>query len=407
MRQGTRVAGSRVRWNIRGMDDRLKKARDLQQRLNHREQETLGPLACLSWSAVRRHPEKLAHNEYRQAFSQDADRILNSLAFTRYIDKTQVFSLIRNDHLTHRVLHVQLLSRVARTIGRYLGLNQDLIEAAALGHDIGHPPFGHDGEQFLSRLTHGAGAGYFHHNVQSIQFLDKIERKGSGWNLSLQTLDAIVCHDGETHIQQLAPREPGTFADLDEIIQAFCDNAHVSIQPMTLEGCVVRMADTISYIGRDLEDGIRLGLVKRDQIPDLCRKTLGTTNGTIVFTLVTDLIAASLDQPFMGFSPETGQALQTLKDFNYSYIYKNPAIKQHLASIGPIYEHLFYRYMDDLEKENRSSAIFTQFLADMSDTYRQAHSPPQMVRDFISGMTDSYFIRQAPALLRPKPVDHV
>jgi dGTPase len=389
------------------MDDRLKKTRDLQRILNRREQGTLHSLACLSSTAVRRHPEKMAHNEYRQAFSQDADRILNSLAFTRYIDKTQVFSLIRNDHLTHRVLHVQLLSRVARTIGRYLGLNQDLIEAAALGHDIGHPPFGHDGERFLSALTHTAGAGYFHHNVQSIQFLDKIERKGNGWNLSLQTLDAIVCHDGETHIRQLAPRGPGSFSGLDRMTQKFSENEYVSIPPMTLEGCVVRMADTISYIGRDLEDGIRLGLVRRDQIPDLCRKRLGTTNGTIVFSLVTDLIAASLDQPFVGFSQETGRALQALKEFNYSRIYKNPAIKQHLGSIGTIYEYLFYRYLDDLEKENRSSVIFTQFLADMSDTYRQVHSPPQMVRDFISGMTDSYFIRQAPARLRPKPVDHV
>ena len=203
------------------------------------------------------------------------------------------------------------------------------------------------------------------------------------------------------------PREPRTFEDLDRLIQTFHANEQAAATPMTLEGCVVRMADTISYIGRDLEDGIRLGLVTRDQIPDLCRTTLGSTNGTIVFNLVTDLIATSLDQPFVGFSEETGQALQTLKAFNYSQIYKNPAIKQHLGSIGTIYEHLFYRYLDDLEKENRSSAIFTRFLADMSDTYCQAHSRPQMVRDFISGMTDSYFIRQAPARLRPKPVDHV
>ncbi|HKJ97945.1 MAG TPA: HD domain-containing protein [Desulfotignum sp.] len=389
------------------VDDRLKKARDLQHLLNQREQKTLHSLACLSGSAVRRHPEKRAHNEYRQAFSQDADRILNSLAFTRYIDKTQVFSLIQNDHLTHRVLHVQLLSRVARTIGRYLGLNQDLIEAASLGHDIGHPPFGHDGERFLSTLTHAGGAGYFHHNVQSLQFLDKIERKGSGWNLSLQTLDAILCHDGETHIRQLAPREQRTFADLDQMINLFHKEEQAGFPPMTLEGCVVRMADTISYIGRDLEDGIRLGLVKRGQIPDVCRTTLGTTNGTIVFTLVTDLIANSLDRPFVGFSRETSQALEALKDFNYSHIYKNPAIKQHLGSIRTIYEHLFYQYLDDLEKENRSSAIFTRFLSDMSDTYCQTHSPVQMVRDFISGMTDSYFIRQAPAHLRPTPVDHV
>jgi dGTPase len=389
------------------LDDRLKKARELQQLLNRKEKGSLRSLACLSRSAVRRHGEKLGHNEYRQAFSQDADRILNSLAFTRYIDKTQVFSLIRNDHLTHRVLHVQLLSRVARTAGRYLGLNQDLIEAASLGHDIGHPPFGHDGERFLSELTHANGAGYFHHNIQSIQFLDRIERKGMGWNLSLQTLDAILCHDGETHIQQLTPVQHRTFEDLDRIIRDFHTKEQCNAVPMTLEGCVVRMADTISYIGRDLEDGIRLGLVQRDQIPAVCQKKLGTTNGTIVFNLVTDLIAASLDQPFVGFSDDIARALETLKIFNYRHIYKNPAIKRHLASIGAIYDHLFHQYLEDLATKNRSSAIFTQFLADMAAPYCQTHSPAQMVRDFISGMTDSYFIRQAPAHLRPEPVDHV
>ena len=127
----------------------FEKARELKDLLNLREKDNLCALACFSRTALRRNPEKFSQNEYRQAFSADADRILNSMAFTRYIDKTQVFSLINNDHLTHRVLHVQLVSRVARTIGRYLGLNEDLIEAAGLGHDIGHAPFGHDGEHFL------------------------------------------------------------------------------------------------------------------------------------------------------------------------------------------------------------------------------------------------------------------
>lgn len=389
------------------MNDRLNKTRDLQSLLNEMEQKALRSLACLSSAAVRRHPENRSLHEYRQPFSQDADRILNSMAFTRYIDKTQVFSLIRNDHLTHRVLHVQLLSRVARTIGRYLRLNQDLIEAAALGHDIGHPPFGHDGERFLSRLTRAHDAGYFHHNVQSIQFLDKIERHGTGWNLSLQTLDAILCHDGEAHVQRLFPHGPRTFDDLDDMLRTFQKSEGIGFAPMTLEGCVVRMADTISYIGRDLEDGIRLGLVTRDRIPDVCRDLLGTTNGTIVFNLVTDLIAASLDQPFIGFSDETADALQTLKTFNYRHIYKNPAIKQHLGTVEAIYDLLFHQYLRDLEKDNRASVIFTQFLAGMSDTYQATHSFAQIVRDFISGMTDSYFIRQAPAHLRPQAVDHV
>jgi dGTPase len=259
----------------------------------------------------------------------------------------------------------------------------------------------------LSRLTHAGGAGYFHHNIQSIQFLDRIERKGMGWNLSLQTLDAILCHDGETHIQQLTPVQHRTFGDLDRIIQDFQTKEQCNAVPMTLEGCVVRMADTISYIGRDLEDGIRLGLISRDRIPDACRKILGTTNGTIVFNLVTDLIATSLDQPFIGFSDEVSEALETLKTFNYRHIYKNPAIKQHLGTISTIYDHLFHQYLTDLEKGNRSSVIFTQFLAGLSDTYQNTHSPAHIVRDFISGMTDSYFIRQAPVHLRPHPVDHV
>ena len=162
------------------MNDPLKNARELKAQLELRETSNLSSLACSSRMAVRRREDKFVNSEYRQAFSADADRILNSLSFTRYIDKTQVFSLIQNDHLTHRVIHVHLVSRVARTIGRYLGLNEDLIEAASLGHDIGHTPFGHDGERFLSKLTRQHRAGFFHHNLQSLQFLDRIERGGAG-----------------------------------------------------------------------------------------------------------------------------------------------------------------------------------------------------------------------------------
>lgn len=389
------------------MDDRLKNARELQRRLEEQEADRLSSLACLSDAAVRRHPEPHCDTEYRQAFSLDADRILHSHAFTRYIDKTQVFSLIRNDHLTHRVLHVQLLSRAARTIGRYLGLNQDLIEAASLGHDIGHPPFGHDGERFLSRLTRASGAGYFHHNLQSIQFLDRIERGGKGWNLSLQTLDAILCHDGEAHHQRLTPAPPRSFDDLDKMMADFRNRDRCTGIPSTMEGCVVRMADTISYIGRDLEDGIRLGLVTRDDIPADCRDTLGTTNGTIVFNLVTDLISQSRGRPYVGFSSPVADALQTLKEFNYHRIYKNPAIKKHLKSVAAIFDFLFDRYMRDLASDTGDSAIFTAFLNGMSPAYRMAHSHAEIVRDFISGMTDSYFIRQAPEIMAPKAVDHV
>ena len=162
----------------------------VQLALKEREKEILSPIATPSTDGVRRHSDVRLEKGYRQAFSVDVDRILHSRAYTRYIDKTQVFYLIHHDHITHRVLHVQLASKIARTIGRYLGLNEDLIEAIALGHDIGHTPFGHDGERFLSDLCRSNGIGYFLHNVQSVHFLDKVELKGRGWNLCLQTWTA-------------------------------------------------------------------------------------------------------------------------------------------------------------------------------------------------------------------------
>ena len=160
---------------------------ELKGLLNKLESKTLSPLATRNTMGVRRTLDNRLAAGYRQAFSVDADRILHSLAYARYIDKTQVFYLVKNDHITHRVLHVQLVSKIARTIGRFLGLNEDLLEAIALGHDIGHTPFGHDGERFLSKLCELNDIGYFHHNLQSVQFLEKVERKGLGWNLCLQT----------------------------------------------------------------------------------------------------------------------------------------------------------------------------------------------------------------------------
>ncbi len=375
--------------------------------LEQKETQILGKRACFSQNAVRRYSEKKSDTEYRLSFSADADRILNSLAYTRYSDKTQVFSLINNDHLTHRVLHVQMVSRVARTIGRYLGLNTDLIEAAAMGHDIGHTPFGHDGEKFLSRLTQAAGAGQFHHNLQSMQFLDVIERNGKGWNLTLQTLDAIVCHDGEAHARTLTPAPPRSFADLDLIAEQIRAGTMGNALPMTMEGCVVRIADTVSYIGRDFEDAVRLKIVTRDQLPDICRDWLGTTQGTIVFSLVTDLINTSIDQDFIGFSPGVADALKELKQFNYRFIYKNPVIKKHLTTVEDIFKCLFDRYMNDLATENEFSVIYSQFLNGMADAYRSNHSHAEIARDFIAGMTDSYFIRQAPEHLRPCPIDWI
>ncbi|TFG94945.1 MAG: HD domain-containing protein [Calditrichales bacterium] len=373
----------------------------IHESLNQREKRTLSAHAAYSSQAVRRRAEDQLERGYRQAFSVDANRILHSLAYTRYIDKTQVFYLIQNDHITHRVLHVQLVSKIARTIGRFLGLNEDLIEAIALAHDIGHTPFGHDGERILAELCQRHGIGNFHHNLQSVQFIDKVERKGRGWNLCLQTLDGILCHDGEIHDQKIEPIKDKTFESLEKEILDKKDNPDTKLIPMTMEGCVVRMADTISYIGRDLEDAIRLGMIQRSDIPRECAERLGNTNGTIVYNLVTDVITNSFEKNYTAFSREVSMALQALKAFNLEHIYLNPKIKNNLEIIRQLFEMLFDRYLNDLKNHNHSSVIFTQFLEDISDTYLTNHNHAEIVRDFMAGMTDHYFLRLCPEDMRP------
>jgi dGTPase len=369
--------------------------------LERQEALNLSAYATRNALAVRRHTEEFLSSGYRQAFSVDADRILHSRAYARYIDKTQVFYLIRNDHITHRVLHVQLVSKIGRSIGRFLGLNEDLIEAIALGHDIGHTPFGHDGERFLSALCRGHGIGSFQHNVQSVHFLDLVERKGRGWNLCLQTLDGILCHDGEVHTPALAPRRNKSFADLQGDMAAKVSRPDAELVPMTLEGCVVRMADTVAYIGRDIEDAIRLELIRRSDLPAPSVAVLGDTNGTIVFNLTTDIIRNSRGKDFVAFSPEVSEALKGLKQFNLERIYLNPRMKPHSDLIRRLFKHLFERFLEDLEKQRTDSVIFKRFLNGMSEDYVARHQPAEVVRDFVAGMTDQYFLSLCPENLRP------
>jgi dGTPase len=369
--------------------------------LNAREHKILSVFAGYTEDAIRRFPENRIDEGHRQDYAVDSDRILHSLAYTRYIDKTQVFYLVDNDHITHRVLHVQLVSKIARTIGRFLGLNEDLIEAIALGHDIGHCPFGHDGEAYLSELCQQAGIGPYLHNVQSIQFLEKIEKKGKGLNLTLQVQDGILCHDGEIHMTALRPQSNKTFATLDREIMEKISEPAFPLTPMTMEGCVVRMADTIAYIGRDVEDAIRLKLIRRTDLPKASVAVLGDTNGTIVYTLVTDLIENSVAKPTVAFSENVSEALKELRHFNLQQIYLNPAIKPAHGAIKTAFQYLFKQYLKDLSQKNELSIIFCQYLKEMSDHYRQSNSPAEIVRDFIAGMTDQYFLRQLPEGLRP------
>jgi len=374
----------------------------LRTSLDEGERKRLSEWACLNLQAIRRKEEEKIFIGHRQNFSLDTDRILHSLAYSRYIDKTQVFYLIKNDHITHRVLHVQLVSKIARTVGRLLGLNEDLIEAIALGHDIGHSPFGHDGEKFLSEISKTYGLGSFLHSIQGVRFLEKIERKGIGWNLTLQVLDGIFCHDGELHSPSLEPRKGKDFHELDGEIRRKEADSSIDIWPMTLEGCVVRMADTISYIGRDIEDAIRLDLITRSELPEDCRRILGETNGTIVYTLVEDLVANSLNKKNVCFSREVGEALKRLKTFNQKHIYTSKKVKEQTPKIKLMFELLYEKYFQDLETENDESDIFREFLDGMSWDYKNETPTAQIVRDFIAGMTDEYFLAQCQRHLMPR-----
>lgn len=371
------------------------------RKLDMAQTKRLSTMAARDSVAARRSPEERGDTDYRQSFSIDVDRILHAHAYARYIDKTQVFSLVKNDHITHRVLHVQLVSKIARTIGRYLSLNEDLIEAIALGHDIGHAPFGHDGERCLSELCLNHEIGAFHHNVQSVQFLDKVERKGLGWNLCLQTLDGILCHDGEVHDQILRPQSDKSFDTLDREQVLKTKDSRTGLVPMTLEACVVRMADTIAYIGRDIEDAIRLDLIDRSDLPRDSVECLGSTNGTIVFNLVTNVIQNSFQKDYVAFSPEVSEALQGLKNFNLERIYLNPRIKTHSAKLSHLFVLLFKRYLKAIRRKDMTSVIFSQFLNGMSVSYTETHSSAEIVRDFIAGMTDAYFLSQCPDDMRP------
>ncbi len=363
--------------------------------LEMREAKLLSPQAAFSRAGVRRFAED--REDHRLSFSQDVDRILHSKAYTRYIDKTQVFYMVKNDHITHRVLHVQLVSKIARTIGRYLGLNEDLIEAIALGHDIGHPPFGHDGEKVVTSISREYGLPAFQHNIQSVRCLEKIERGGRGWNLTLQTLDGILCHDGEVHNRELIPRRHKDFAAFDADLDAKQNDSSHELVPMTMEGCVVRFADTIGYIGRDIEDAIELKMISRSDIPERCRSLLGETNGAIVYRLVEDLISNSVatGRPAICFSRQVSDILQELKKFNYERIYLNPAIKKGFDKIKTCYRVLFYSYLEDIVREQRESVIFVEFLERLDESYLAGTPIELQVRDFVVGMTDDYFLDQA------------
>jgi len=350
------------------------------------KENDLSEFASKSEDGLRR--QQKYPEDIRAKYSRDADRIIHTHAYSRYIDKTQVFFLVNNDHITHRVLHVQLVSKIARTIGRALKMNEDLIDAISLGHDIGHVPFGHSGEEILSDLCKSQGR--FLHNVQSVQFLDKIE----DCDLTLQVLDGILCHNGEVHNQLLKPQGNKSWEDFDREIEEI-NNGNKNYIPMTLEGCIVRFADTIAYLGRDIQDAKEIGLIDENysEIPHNCKEKIGVQNDQIINSLIIDLIENSYGKDYISYSKEISDSVEEYKNFNYDTIYKNPKISLEKEKIKKMYEIMYCQFLEDSKNHNVKSKIFEHFynLEWINKNYLLNSSPEEHVRDYIAGMTDRYF----------------
>ena len=362
----------------------------LENMLNHNK--ILSKYACPDSDAIYLHENK---DDFRTPFFRDIDRIIYTLAFVRYSDKTQVFSFKENDHLTKRMIHIQYVAKIARTIGRALGLNEDLIEAASLGHDLGHTPFGHVGEAILNEISLENNEGYFNHNVHSVRLLMYIENYGKGLNTTLQTLDAIMCHNGEFASQMYEVKKKSKEEFLSEYESCYKDKSAIKkLRPMTLEGAVVRISDLIAYLGRDIEDAKRMGLIDFSDIPLSIKENLGTSNREIVNTIVMDIINNSIGKNYIKLSDNVFKSIVELKKFNYENIYYKAYTEEEKDKLKLMLNTLFNKYMKDLENNNTDSNIIKSYLANMSDEYKNSNSNARIVIDYIAGMTDDYTLRE-------------
>ncbi len=343
---------------------------------------------------LRRNPAETVPTVWRPAFVQDIDKILHCPFYNRYTDKTQVFSLMKNDDITRRSLHVQLVSRIARTIGRALKLNLDLIEAIALGHDIGHPPFAHAGEHYLNQIYHAHTGRYFSHNIHSVRVLDGI----FPLNLSLQTLSGIAGHNGEIELEEYHPVPIDSFDAFDRLIEnCYLDRRNANLlQPTTLEGTVVRIADIIAYLGKDRQDAVRIGMLEENSFQG---DHIGSANGEIINNLVVNLIENSYAKPYIKLDTSHFEALKIAKRANYAMIYENVTCWAQLdMTLKPMMADIYGQLLEDFTKKNLHSPIFTHHINYVNQMYPHRTMPyeqteaNQMVVDYIASMTDDYFI---------------
>ena len=367
---------------------------EIAERIQYDREHNCRPdFAAKSSDAIRRDNSSDSESAWRTAYIRDVDKIMHSPYYNRYTDKTQVFSFIKNDDITRRALHVQYVSRIARTIGSVLNLNLDLIEAIALGHDIGHTPFGHAGERILSGLYQAETGRYFNHNVHSVRVLDGI----FPLNLTLDTLNGIIAHNGELEMKEYHPSPMKDFASFDKMTEScYVDEMNIlKIIPSTLEGCLVRVCDIIAYLGKDRQDAKRAGLLKYDH--ELGDAGIGTVNQEITNNLMVNIIENSYGKPYIMMDEEHYLGMKKAKKTNYEQIYLRDQVSNVIdGTVKPMMEEMYYKLLRDLKEGNKSSPIFTHHVDFVTNNHYAPNTPyietepNQIVVDYMASMTDDY-----------------
>jgi len=373
------------------------------EEVNNTHDKLLSPYASRNASACRVREYKPRFDIIRQPYSYDVDCIIHNPLYNRYADKTQVFSFYRNDDLTRRALHVQFVAKIAKTIGRALRLNLDLIDAISLGHDMGHTPFGHKGETFLSEnyqvgtQNREGRARYFNHNVHSTRIFRYILDS----NLTLQTLSGILSHNGEKVYKEYTPSELCSFHEFDHVLEQcyLVDDYHKKLRPNTLEGCVVRISDMVAYAGKDRQDLYKAKLITKEKFEE--KRLIGTDNSSIISNVVVNLVKNSINSPSINMDEEVFKDLKDLIDENNRVIYQNEQLNEpYFEIVKPLMSLLYKRLVADVENNVYDSPVFKHYLNDgiQGNVYREQKqryiiaSPDEIVTDFIASMTDDYFI---------------
>ena len=330
---------------------------DIRKMRERLERETLSPYATLSENSKGRQLQ-LPPCDIRTEFVRDRDRILHCKSFRRLKHKTQVFLAPEGDHYRTRLTHTLEVSQIGRTIARALSLNEDLTEAIAMGHDLGHTPFGHSGEDVLQQLLENVGG--FEHNVQSLRVVEKLENDGRGLNLTFEVRDGILNH-----------KKSG--------------------RPATLEGVVLSIADRIAYINHDIDDAIRAGVLKESDIPQSSHEMFGSTHGRRINSMIVNVVENSLGKPTVAFTPECAEEFDRLREFMFDRVYYNPEAKTEEGRAKRMLEELFHYYLNNIDE------LPPEYLK-----FMESDGKERVVSDYIAGMTDNYAINQFERLFVPR-----